>query len=100
MDVGAADGALDTALLHYEVEADVLALPAEVAAVETALTSGDEAALEAGIASVFDELLNSDATYLAPEPEAGYIELVPDEPEPTVLLLEELNRLWAQPLAA
>ena len=78
-------------LLHYEVEADVLALPAETIVVETPLAAADEEALEAGIASMFESLLQSDAVYVAEAEE---------EIEPTFALLNELNRIWAQPLAA
>lgn len=78
-------------LLHYEVTADVLALPAESVAVETPLAAADEEALEAGIASMFESLMQSDAVY---------VEEAEEEIEPTFALLDELNRIWAQPLAA
>jgi hypothetical protein len=64
----------------YDEYVDVL--PAdEVAAVATSLDEADEEALELGIASVFDELRA-------------------EFEEPTFALLAELNRIWAQPLAA
>ena len=49
--------------------------------VTTPLDDADEEALALGIASVFDELRA-------------------EAEEPTLALLAELNRLWAQPLAA
>lgn len=90
-DVPALD--LSAELLKYEVEADVLVLPGEVAVVETPLAAADEEALEAGIASMFESLLLSDAVYIEPAEE-------PMSVEPTFALLDELNRIWAQPLAA
>jgi hypothetical protein len=72
---------------------DALPIPEADGPVETMLDSADELALEAGIASVFDSLRSSDAAYAPPQDEAG-------EVEPTLALLDELNRLWAQPLAA
>ena len=71
---------------YYEAHVDAIydayvdVLPAdEEDAVETDLGEEDEEALEIGIASVFDTLRSE---------------------EPTFALLAELNRLWAQPLAA
>lgn len=58
-------------------------LPADSFDVETSLDFEDEAALEEGIASIFDTLLAE-----------------AHEVEPTYALLAELNRMWAQPLAA
>ena len=68
---------------------DAPALPAE--AIETPLAAADEAALEAGIASLFETLMQEDAAEEADDE---------DGIEPTIALLAELNRLWAQPLAA
>ena len=67
--------------LHVEAIYDeyVDVLPAGDAVIETALDTADEEALEMGIASVFGTLR---------------------EEEPTYALLAELNRLWAEPLAA
>lgn len=53
--------------------------------VATPLGEADEEALELGIASVFESLIA----------DAGETEA-----EPTLALLAELNRLWAEPLAA
>lgn len=62
----------------YDAYVDVL--PAdEEDDVETSLDAAEEEALEIGIASVFDTLRSE---------------------EPTFALLDELNRLWSQPLAA
>lgn len=58
-------------------------LPADEVTVTTSLQDADEAALELGIASVFDTLLA----------EAHDV-------DPTYALLAELNRLWVEPLAA
>jgi hypothetical protein len=60
-------------------------------AVDTPLAAADEEALEAGIASMFESLLLSDAVY---------VEAADEDIEPTFALLDELNRIWAQPLAA
>jgi hypothetical protein len=86
-----------TELLHYEVEADVLSLPADTVTVETPLAAADEEALEAGIAEMFESLLQSDAVYVEDE---EIVEPADEEIEPTFALLDELNRIWAQPLAA
>lgn len=61
----------------FDAYVDVLPVDEEV--IETTLGADDEAALESGIASIFDELRAE---------------------EPTLVLLNELNRIWAQPLAA
>lgn len=53
--------------------------------VATPLRRADEAALEAGIASVFESIVTGEAA---------------DVPDSTGALLAELNRLWAAPLAA
>ena len=90
-DVPALD--LSAELHDYDVAADVTTLPADVVAIETQLAAADEEALEAGIASMFESLLHSDAIYVEVPREAVPV-------EPTVALLDELNRLWAQPLAA
>lgn len=58
-------------------------LPADEIQVKTPLDEADEEALELGIASIFDELLA--------EAHDG---------DPTYMLLAELNRMWAEPLAA
>ena len=58
-------------------------LPANEVEVSTPLDDEDEAALADGIASVFDAL----------RAEA-------EDEDPTFVLLAELNRLWAEPLAA
>lgn len=87
---------VDAALLLYEIEADVLALPAPSVTIETPLAAEDEEALEAGIASMFETLLQSDAA--ANDDAANDGE--DDVSEPTLVLLAELNRIWAQPLAA
>ena len=58
-------------------------LPADAIEVKTPLDVEDEAALELGIASVFDTLLAE-----------------AHEVDPTYVLLDELNRMWEQPLAA
>lgn len=76
---------------------------ADPAEVETPLADADEQALEAGIASIFDTLLSEG--FDADEEAAFAIEgtgAVDDEAEiePTIALLAELDRLWAQPLAA
>jgi hypothetical protein len=67
--------------LHVEAIYDeyVDVLPVSDPVVETPLDTADEEALELGIASVFGSIR---------------------EEEPTYALLSELNRLWAQPLAA
>jgi len=71
---------------HYEAHADAIydayvdVLPADDdEMIETSLAAAEEEALESGIASVFDTLRAE---------------------EPTFALLDELNRLWVQPLAA
>jgi hypothetical protein len=87
---------VEAELLHYEIVADVLALPAPAVAVETPLAAEDEEALEAGIASMFEALLHSDAA----ADDAANDDGDDDGIEPTVALLAELNRIWAQPLAA
>jgi hypothetical protein len=61
----------------YDAYVDVL--PVDEDDIETSLDADEEAALESGIASIFDELRAE---------------------EPTFVLLNELNRLWAEPLAA
>ncbi len=76
--------------------------------VETTLADDDEAALEAGIASVFDAILaegfempiaeNDDDA--ASEDDADENIADAEGADPTFALLAELNRLWAQPLAA
>ena len=58
-------------------------LPAEEIHVSTPLDEADEVALADGIASVFDALRAE-----------------VEEVDPTFALLAELNRLWAEPLAA
>jgi hypothetical protein len=63
----------------YDEYVDVL--PAGDEQVSTPLDQADEDALALGIASVFDELRA-------------------EAEEPTLALLAELNRIWAQPLAA
>lgn len=64
----------------YDEYVDVL--PAdETDDVTTSLDDADEEALALGIASIFDELRA-------------------EAEEPTLALLAELNRLWAEPLAA
>jgi hypothetical protein len=73
--------------------------------IETPLADVDEAALEAGIASVFDSILSEGfhvpANDDAGTPQQDSIEAASeDEADPTFALLAELNRLWAQPLAA
>jgi hypothetical protein len=72
----------------------------ELEAIETPLADADEAALEAGIASVFDTILaegfDAPANDLGPQDGAGS----EDDSDATFTLLAELNRLWAQPLAA
>jgi hypothetical protein len=77
----------------------------EISSIETTLADVDEAALEAGIASVFDSIrtggihvpANDDAD--TPDRESADA-AAEDEADRTVALLAELNRLWAQPLAA
>jgi hypothetical protein len=76
--------------------------------IETTLDDADEAALEAGIASVFDAILaegfempvaeNDDDA--ASEDDADENIADAEGADPTFALLAELNRLWAQPLAA
>lgn len=73
-----------------------LTLPGAPHQVATELNSADEAALEAGIASVFDALLTSDAG----QGEAAKERAEEIGVEPTFVLLAQLNRLWAQPLSA
>jgi hypothetical protein len=70
--------------LHVEARYDAYddVLEADEAAIETSLDVADEEALEDGIASVFGTL--------RAEAEDG----------PTYALLAELNRIWAEPLAA
>ena len=63
----------------YDEYVDVL--PADDEHVSTPLDQADEDALALGIASVFDELRA-------------------EAEEPTLALLAELNRIWAEPLAA
>jgi hypothetical protein len=75
---------------HDEIAAGVLVLPPAIAAIVTPLAAEDEEALEAGIASMFEDLRLAD---VEPDEDA-------DEGGPTFALLAELNRLWAQPLAA
>lgn len=58
-------------------------LPANDIEVATSLEAADEEALAEGIATVFDSLLAE-----------------AHESEPTYALLAELNRIWAEPLAA
>jgi hypothetical protein len=58
-------------------------LPADEIEVTTSLDEADEQALARGIATVFDTLLAE-----------------AHEVEPTYALLAELNRIWAEPLAA
>jgi hypothetical protein len=67
--------------LHAEAIFDeyVDVLPVNEIVVETALDTADEEALEMGIASVFGTIRDE---------------------EPTFALLAELNRIWAEPLAA
>lgn len=63
--------------------------------VTTPLDEQDEAALADGIASVFDALRAEAADEGSPAGTAGN-----DNEETTYALLAELNRLWAEPLAA
>lgn len=74
-----------------------LTLPGAPHQVATELNSADEAALEAGIASVFDALLTSDAGQGEADGKGRAEEI---GVEPTFVLLAQLNRLWAQPLSA
>jgi hypothetical protein len=77
----------------------------EGSSIETTLADVDEEALEAGIASVFDSIrtggihvpANDDAG--TPDQESAD-DTSEDEADRTIALLAELNRLWAQPLAA
>jgi hypothetical protein len=75
--------------------------------IETTLADADEAALEAGIASIFDTILaegfetplaENDDDFAA-EDDADE-DLPADGADPMFALLAELDRLWAQPLAA
>lgn len=96
---------------HATVAADVEAAR-PVGEVETSLADEDEAALEAGIASVFDSILagtGDEYTGAADgldEDGDDAFDVLPAEfgedgtLEPTLALLAELNRIWAQPLAA
>ena len=75
--------------------------------IETTLADADEAALEAGIASVFDTILAEGfETPLAENDDDFATEDDADrtvggeDSDTTFALLAELNRLWAQPLAA
>jgi hypothetical protein len=78
----------------------------EIGAIETPLADADEAALEAGIASVFDTILaegfDAPANDLRPQEGAAQNDDAEseDDSDATFALLAELNRLWAQPLAA
>lgn len=91
----------------------------ELEAIATPLADADEAALEEGIASVFDAILvegfdgeitpeeEDDAEHFSDGDYAfsdEYDESIEDDDgfdaEPTVVLLAELNRIWAEPLAA
>jgi hypothetical protein len=75
------DGALET---PEPAEADE-------AIAATALAEEDAEALELGIASVFDTL--------RAEVESDDVDDFDEPVEPTYALLNELNRLWAQPQA-
>jgi hypothetical protein len=72
----------------------------ELETIETPLADADEAALEAGIASVFDTILaegfDAPANDLGPQDDTES----EDDSDATFALLAELNRIWAQPLAA
>jgi hypothetical protein len=78
----------------------------ELSAIETPLADADEAALEAGIASVFDTILaegfDAPANDLGPHDDAASEDDAEseDDSDATFALLAELNRIWAQPLAA
>ncbi|HQZ13892.1 MAG TPA: hypothetical protein PK286_13500 [Devosia sp.] len=88
---------VEAALLHYELVSEVLFVSADGEAAATPLAAEDEAALEDGIALLFEELVQSDMVYVeAPEAEP----LAEEAPDPTFALLDELNRIWAQPIAA
>jgi hypothetical protein len=75
--------------------------------IETTLADADEAALEAGIASVFDTILaegfetpfaENDDDFATEDDTDGTVG--GEDSDTTFALLAELNRLWAQPLAA
>jgi hypothetical protein len=99
-DFGAQEGATIVAIDELEV--------LDLEAIETTLTDAEEAALEAGIASVFDTILaegfaapvagNDD--HLLADDDAGEPADGEGDADPTIALLAELNRIWAQPLAA
>lgn len=80
----------------WETEPDVFVeeyvdvFTADERQVSTPLEEADEEALAQGIASVFESLRS--------DPEGDEVE--GDEGDPTFALLAELNRLWAEPLAA
>jgi hypothetical protein len=86
------------------VDADALDA-IEASSIETTLADVDEAALEAGIASVFDSI-RTGGIHVPANDDAGTSDqeradaASPDEDDRTIALLAELNRLWAQPLAA
>jgi hypothetical protein len=75
--------------------------------IETTLADADEEALEAGIASVFDTILaegfetplaENDDDFAATDDADD--DITAEGTDPTYALLAELDRLWAQPLAA
>ena len=72
--------------------------------IETTLADADEAALEAGIASVFDTILAEGfETPFAENDDDGDAEdddFSAAGADPMFALLAELDRIWAQPLAA
>ncbi|HHY50991.1 MAG TPA: hypothetical protein GYA10_14745 [Alphaproteobacteria bacterium] len=78
----------------------------DASAIETTLNAEDAAALEQGIASVFDRL-RAEAGGLEADNAAGGEAATPERDthdtigvEPTFALLAELNRLWARAEAA
>lgn len=76
----------------------------DASAIETTLNAEDAAALEQGIASIFDRLRAESGSAVADNDDGDGATATQDNEtigvEPTFALLAELNRLWARAEAA